>query len=308
MICAMVNAIPVEKTNATLSVNPPPLNNLLIHLPQLHGFEMDFTFDQTKLLRPLEIYQTAIQLMYETVQRGWDEQVKLLVAEEIEGYNVLMMFLNHQADTAPEQLIIGHCVAALYRAIVTMTDRVLFCQLRSHLSIFEKRIGALSIAPVRDALRIEDGNATMTTELASWSEITKRDVRDYSSGTIEDPQNARFSVTFHRLGNNITPKEVSLVVLEAMTVVAPFVINAECREILARSKDGGAYIVIESTNSDKFKFTYRWATRALKILYQQVVVKGRRWGDMWLEINYDGVKFGELRMLRGGGNAVKEAR
>ncbi|KAL8643900.1 MAG: hypothetical protein Q9226_008048 [Calogaya cf. arnoldii] len=247
--------------------------------------------------------------MYETVQRNWDEHIQMMVAEQIEGYDVLMLFLNHQELTAPNQLSIGHCVAALYRAVAVMTDGVMFCQLRCHLSVFDQRVGALSIAPLKDfplAASLDDGRGNMTTDIAiektDLNQTTGVDVFTANvgadSGTIGDKDNPLFSITYHFLGRSITPKEVSMVVLEAMTSVGPFTKNAECKELEVVSVDGGAAILIEGIKQNRLLFTYGWATRALKILYQRIVVPSRRWGDVWLELKYDGVKIGELRMLR----------
>ncbi|CAO1598742.1 hypothetical protein XANCAGTX0491_002502 [Xanthoria calcicola] len=301
----LASAIPINDANPTLSLNPPRLSNTLINLPRLPGFEMDFTFDQSKRLRPFEVYQTAIQLMYETVQRGWDEQVHMMVAEQIEGYDVIMLFLNHQSPTASDQLQIGHCVAALYRAIAVMTDGVIFCQLRCHLSVFEKQIGALSIAPLKDSLAatigggggnltaVSKSNLTLETDVATMATLGA------NSGTVRDAEDARFSITYHFMGRSITSKEVSMVVLEAMASTAPFKKDAECEELDVVSTTGGSFIVIESLRSSRKRFTYGWATRTLRILYQHIIAPAKKWGDVWLEIKYDDVKFGELRMLRG---------
>ncbi|KAI4231001.1 MAG: hypothetical protein LQ349_005894 [Xanthoria aureola] len=301
----LASAIPINDANPTLSLNPPRLSNTLINLPRLPGFEMDFTFDQSKRLRPFEVYQTAIQLMYETVQRGWDEQVHMMVAEQIEGYDVIMLFLNHQSPTASDQLQIGHCVAALYRAITVMTDGVIFCQLRCHLSVFEKQIGALSIAPLKDSLAatigggggnltaVSKSNLTLETDVATTATLGA------NSGTVRDAEDARFSITYHFMGRSITSKEVSMVVLEAMASTAPFKKDAECEELDVVSTTGGSFIIIESLHSSRKRFTYGWATRTLRILYQHIIAPAKKWGDVWLEIKYDDVKFGELRMLRG---------
>lgn len=322
----LASATPINDVNPTLSLksvfppilplktthtndptsSPPRLSNTLINLPRLPGFEMDFTFDQSKRLRPFEVYQTAIQLMYETVQRGWDEKVHMMVAEQIEGYDVIMLFLNHQSPTESDQLQIGHCVAALYRAIAVMTDGVIFCQLRCHLSVFEKQIGALSIAPLKDSLAATVGggggggnftamsksNLTLETDVATTATLRA------NSGTVRDADDARFSITYHFMGRSITSKEVSMVVLEAMASTAPFKKDAECDELDVVSNTGGSFIIIESLHSSRKRFTYGWATRALRILYQHIIAPAKKWGDVWLEIKYDDVKFGELRMLR----------
>ncbi|CAL8574979.1 hypothetical protein XPA_000925 [Xanthoria parietina] len=300
----LASATPINDANPTLSLNPPRLSNTLINLPRLPGFEMDFTFDQSKRLRPFEVYQTAIQLMYETVQRGWDERVHMMVAEQIEGYDVIMLFLNHQSPTESYQLQIGHCVAALYRAIAVMTDGVIFCQLRCHLSVFEKPIGALSIAPLKDSLATTVGGGENFTTAVSKSNLTlETDVATTAtlganSGTVRDAEDARFSITYHFMGKSITSKEVSMVVLEAMASTAPFKKDAECEELDVVSNTGGSLIIIESLRSSRKRFTYGWATKALRILYQHIIAPAKRWGDVWLEIKYDNVVFGELRMLR----------
>ncbi|KAL8727727.1 MAG: hypothetical protein Q9166_005840 [cf. Caloplaca sp. 2 TL-2023] len=284
-------------THATLSLNPPRSNASLTTFPRLPDFEMSFTFDQGKPLRVLEVYQTAIQLMYEFAQRAWDEPVQAMVVKQIEGYDVLMMFLNPS-----NQLKVGHCVAALYRAVAVMTDGVIFCQLRCHLLIHGGKIGALSIAPVKDDV-FSAGTGVNVTDA---SNVTGMDISavgvGVDSGTIRDADNPHFSITFRFLGKAINQKEVSMGVLEAMASAAPFAKNAACRELEVVSPDGGCAIIIESV-SNRLTFTYGWATKALKLMYQRIVVPNKRFGDIYLELKYDDHKFGELRMLR-----ITEAR
>ncbi|KAL8832653.1 MAG: hypothetical protein Q9170_004793 [Blastenia crenularia] len=261
---------------------------------------MSFAFDQSIRLNPRQVYQTGIQLMYELAQRSWTEKIVAMVAESIEGLNVLMLFVNPYPPSGPHHLQTMHCVASLYRAIVMMTDGVLFCQLRSHISIRGTEIGALSITPLDDA---EGGiSKPSTIELQDDRDAllsnTSLTILSADSGKLEDPSNPHFTLNYHFFGKSIIQKEVSLAILEAMATAAPFSSDVECKEILARTPEGGALIIVESVDNRQV-FTYQFATRALKLIYQGIIIRLNRYGDMYVDLKFDGVTFGELRMLRG---------
>ena len=76
-----------------------------------------------------------------------------------------------------------------------------------------------------------------------------------------------------------------MAILEAMATAAPFGPGIECKELLAVSPYGGCSIVIESVRGGEMLFTYAWATRALKVLYQEIVLPQRRWGDLVLGLS-----------------------
>ncbi|KAI4136850.1 MAG: hypothetical protein L6R39_007585 [Caloplaca ligustica] len=232
-----------------------------------------------------------------------------MAAKQIEGYDVIMLFLNPQPPDAPNQLLIKHCVAALYRGIVTMTEGVLFCQMRCHLALGDRTIGALSIGSMKYP-NLEDaavvGNVTTTALATPLDEGNRTTLTEFfadtylgaDSGTIRDIEYPHLSFTYHFYGKAINPKEVSMVVLEALATAAQFPRAEECKELQVISPTGGAMILIEGGLKPGLKFLYGWATRSLKILYQRIIVAQKRWGDVWLEIFYDNMKFGELRMLR----------
>ncbi|KAL8911460.1 MAG: hypothetical protein Q9172_007671 [Xanthocarpia lactea] len=230
-----------------------------------------------------------------------------MAAKQIEGYDVIMLFLNPQSPDEPDQLQIKHCVAALYRAIVTMTEGVLFCQLRCHLAVGDRSIGALSIGSMKYGPSLEDaavGNVTtalptppLEGNRTSLTEISATDL-GADSGTIRDTEFPHFTIKYHFYGKSINPKEVSTVVLEALATAAQFARSEECKELQVISPTGGAMILIDGGLKPGLKFLYGWATRSLKILYQRIIVAQKRWGDVWLEMHYDNMKFGELRMLR----------
>ncbi|KAL8803967.1 MAG: hypothetical protein Q9182_002839 [Xanthomendoza sp. 2 TL-2023] len=235
--------------------------------------------------------------MYDTAQHAWDEDVQLVTGENVKGSDVSVLILNVQSAKESHQLQISYCVTALYRAIIAMTNEVLFCYMYATISMFEKRIGMLSITDNKQNALVGVDHDTTT---AAGSNITALNVLQVNdsprTGTIKDETNPSLSITYHVLGKAISPKEVSLVILEALAAAAPFPKYYQCQDLEVLSPDGGAAIVIESVKVPLF--TYQWATRALKLLYQEIIVPFKRWGDIFLEIKANDILIGELRMLK----------
>ncbi|KAL8790671.1 MAG: hypothetical protein Q9213_000519 [Squamulea squamosa] len=260
------------------------------------------TLDPSKPLRPIEVFDTAIALVYDAAQRPWDEPVHFMQAHQMKGYNVVMIIYNPRPPEDPIQLEVSHCVIAILQAVITLTHSLVFCQLKSRLMLYSAdgatQLGALSIEP----LRVNPANAGNNVTIAQEPNATALDIPNdgvsVESGRIRDQLDLHLSFKYHSIiGKPITAKDISLVILDAIASAAPFDMNAECKELYAISPDGGAAIVIEST-TDKINFTYGNATRVLLRLYQRVVVPLKRWEETWCEIFYDNQKFGELRMLR----------
>ncbi|KAL8829558.1 MAG: hypothetical protein Q9170_006111 [Blastenia crenularia] len=282
----------VSNLNTSVTADPP--------IPRIPGFEMNFTFDKSKPLRAFEIYQTAIQMMYDFAQRAWGQIVLAFDSKQFNNYNVLILFINTQPPTAPDQLQVMHCVAALYRAIVAMTDGVLFYELRSQLGMHSANIGGLSITPIDDPrIRATEPSGTSLEDDAKDVSIEKDidSVSDMAKGEIEDPIYPSFGIKFQFLGKSIQSKEVSMAILEALTAAAPHPVIQGCQELWVSSPDGGCAIFIESVHS-VHPFTYQWATRALILLFQKIIVPQKNFGDIHLELSFRGHIFGDLRMIR----------
>ncbi|KAL8917189.1 MAG: hypothetical protein Q9208_008091 [Pyrenodesmia sp. 3 TL-2023] len=278
---------------------------------------MSFAFDSRIPFTPIAVYGTAIQLMYELANRGWTSMIHAMTAGEIPGVDLVILFINPAAVTAPQQLQVMHCVVALYRAVVAMTDGVSFCHLKSHLSVWGEEVGLMSVAPVvgpaRGEVEERGGNSSSLSAAAAAAAagrgegegvlendtLTTRDGLRADSGQVKDPDYPDFVLKYYFFGKPIPSKEVSMAILVAMATAAPFGPGLECKELLAISPYGGCSIVIESVRGGDMLFTHAWATRALKVLYQGIVVPQKRWGDLVLVLIWKGERFGELRMLRG---------
>ena len=287
----LVQSDEASRNASSLTVDPP--------VPIIPGMGISFTFDHGKPLRTIEVYQTAIEMMYGFAQRGWEDVIHQVDSQTFEHYNVIILFINPQPSEAPVQLQVKHCVAALYRTIVVMTDAVLFCSVRCHLTLDEENVAALSITAM-PAAPIAGINTSTSSEVEKIKNVARSapiSTANADRGHYVDPDNRSFSINYYFMGRPINSKEVSVAILEAMTAAAPYRKFAECEELSVVSPDGGCAIFIESKNARQY-FTYKWATRALKILYQQIIVPQRRFGDVFLELKYGGEIFGELRMLR----------
>ncbi|KAI4172429.1 MAG: hypothetical protein LQ343_003519 [Gyalolechia ehrenbergii] len=271
-------------------------------IPPIPQYEVSFHFDYKIKLGVIDVYQTAIQMMYDLAQRSYVQTVHAVDSKQFGNYNVLILFINIQSPSAPEQLQIMHCVSTLYRAIQIVTDGVLFFQNRAALMLQHKHIGGMSMTPIDAAAAMTDRNDSSADSIeedeSSGSNSASDDnVLHWSRGHIKDRVNPQFSIDFQFLGKSINTKEVSMAVLEALTVAAPHPKDAGCEDISVASPDGGCAIIVESIPS-VHHFTYQWATRALILLYQEIVVAQRKFGDVKLDLRYDGQIFGELRMLK----------
>ena len=259
--------------------------------------------DYSLQLRPLEVYQVGIQMLYDFAQRPWNDHVDVADSKKFLNYDVLILFINPRPPSEPVQLHVKHCVASLYRALSIMTDGIMFFQLRCHILVMKDEVGALSITPWDDSA-VSSVNASKkapTNHIHDISDNGPLDELTSNSGQFKDLDNPSFVMNYHFFGKRINSKSVSMAVVEAMTAAAPFPMRSKCIEHSFVSPDGVCGIFIESISSHH-EFTYRWATRALKNLYQYIVVAQKKFVDIYVELWFDaeGVfeQFGELRMLK----------
>lgn len=277
----------------------PPHNASTVHAPFLPSLSTEFTFNQEVLLRPLQVYQTAISLMYDLAQRPWEAAVLAMTAEHIAEYNVLIMFFNPQRPTAPDQLKVQHCVDALFRAMSIMTDGVLFVQTRCKLvegGPGGKEIGILSISPIA-----HDGDSVLQHGDLNHKMVENNPLNDttpYDRGQVVDPDNFLFVLEYQWFRTAIKPKEISLAVLDALSEAARYGQDARCNELYGVSPRKECTIVIENVGQNtETKLTYRYATRALKLLFDKIVVPEKRFEDVYLRLVYDDRLVGEIRVL-----------
>ncbi|KAL8936016.1 MAG: hypothetical protein Q9211_004397 [Gyalolechia sp. 1 TL-2023] len=267
-------------------------------VPPIAHFDMSFIFERQFKLGVIDVYQTAIQMMYDLAQRSYVQTVQAVDSKQFGTYNVLFLFINTELPSRPQQLQVMHCVITLYRIIQVMTDDVVFCQTRAALLLQDRHIGSLSVTPIVDPATIARTISSSTDSIKEGENgVSNNTSNNILHGQITDPENPRFTIDFQFLGKSIKMKEVSMAVLEALTAAAPHPINAGCEEIQAVSPAGGCAIVIEGVPSIHH-FTYQWATRALKLLYQNIAMAQKNFGDVELDLRYDGQIFGQLRMLK----------
>ena len=276
-------------------------------VPPIDGFEIHCQMAYQHQLRPLQVYQTGIQMLYEFAQRPWMELVYVADSKKFLDYDVLILFINSQPPEKTNQLQIRHCVASLYRALSIMTDAVMFYQLRCSVLAEKDEVGALSITPWDDhaVASINASKTALTNHVDGISSNSSIYRLTTNSGQFSDPENPSFVIKYYFFGKAIPSKSVSMAVVEAMTAAAPFGTGVRCRELSIVSPDGVCAIFIEGISSHH-EFTYRWVTRALKLLYQSIIVAQKRFGDIYIELWFtaEGIfeQFGELRMLKAAGS------
>lgn len=255
---------------------------------------------------PLQIYQTAISLMYDLAQLRWDAPMLAMIASHIEGYKVLMMFINPQAAGAAPQLLVSHCVDALFRAISVMTDAILFCQVRCTLSVGGTELGALAIALTDEAASVGGRGPHTAGTNASTSTLP------YARGHIVDPHDFLFLIEYHWLNKAIKPAELSLAVLDALAQAAMHNKDTAVQQLEAVSPHGECGIFVDKVQDKPVlkALTYKYATRALRLMFDKIVVPQKRWGDVYVRLVYNDEHFGDVRVVKfvGGRNGTAEAR
>jgi len=284
-----------------------------ITAPRVRNLITDFTFSHEIRLPPLQIYQTAIALMYDLAQLGWENQMLAMIASHIEGYKVLMMFINpHRPEASVPQLQVSHCVDTLFRAVSIMTDGILFCQLRCKLSVSGKEIGAFTVATTDDAVNAPPSVEGDVDTAGGGSSVG---TLPYGRGLIVDPDNFLFVIEYQWMNKAIKPQEISLAILDALAQAAVHDKDAAFQEIEAVSPGGECGIFIDRVRDKPVlkPLTYRYATRALRLMFDEIVVPQKRWGDVYLKLTYNEEHFGDVRVLkfvggRNGTTVVAEAR
>ena len=250
--------------------------------------------------------------MWELSAKEWSAPVTGMAITVMDPYDVLIVFVNPRSPTAALHLQVGHCVVALYEAIVTMTDGVCFCQLRSKLRIFRDgsptELGGMSITPAEEPGNSNNNhtaaleNSTRTVALEAPQIVagsgTSNNTNPIETGQITDPDNRRFGLRYTYLGRRISSKDVSLAVLDALATIAFHNAGSPFSQLETLSDRDQVAIIVEDYSEGSFRqLTYRDAARALKLMYDEIMIKKKSFGDVYLELLWNGRKFGEIRML-----------
>ncbi|KAL8782674.1 MAG: hypothetical protein Q9195_009598 [Heterodermia aff. obscurata] len=272
------------------------------------GLEIDFQFDAESIFRPLEVYMTAMHLMVELARRPWEQALFAMIADHIDGFNVVIMFLNPQAPSEAKQLLICHCVLALWRAVILMTDGVMFCKLRAIIKVRSFELGALNMSPINTIAG--SVNETSRNALDSGDETAMNNSDDavsFDRGRLVDPDNFLFVIEYLWYGKSMRSKDISLAFLGAIATAAPHDRNSECEKLETVSPEGNCIVVVDQVGTTGTRLTYYYAVRALQLAYDQIFVRQKRWGDLLLMLRFNDRSFGEIRVLKGVGKETGTA-
>ena len=244
---------------------------------------------------------TAIHLMVELARRPWDVPLFAMIADNIDGFNVVIMLLNPRGPGESNQLLICHCVAALYRAVIIMTEGVMFCKMRSIIKLHSLELGALNMTPIdemtgsvnatRDSLG--SGNQTAFSALGDAVKVDR--------GRVVDPENFLFVIEYVWYGKSMKSKDISLAILNAIATAAPHDTSSECETLEILSPEGDCVVIVDQLASAGRRLTYFYAVRALELAYDHIFAAQKRWGDLLLTLRSNDRAIGEIRILRGVG-------
>lgn len=206
------------------------------------------------------------------------------------------------------QLLVSHCVLALYRAVIIMTNGVMFCKMRAVIKLNSFELGALNVSPMdfvagsingtrRDSL----GGGDKTVMNGSDGAVSM------DRGRVVDPENFLFVVEYVWYGKSMRSKDISLAILDAIATAAPHDSNSECETLEVASTEGDCVIVVDRLVTAGRQLTYFYTVRALELAYDAIFVAQKRWGDLLLMLRFNERAFGEIRILKGGGKESETA-
>ena len=208
--------------------------------------------------------------MVELARRPWEDPLFAMIADHVEGYNVVMMFLNPRRPSEPKQLRICHCVVALYRAVIIMTEGVMFCKMRAIIKQRSIELGAFNVSPVNMNTIAGSVKDTRTDSLDRGNQTAVNGSDGAVSadrGRVVDPENFLFVIEYLWYGRSMRSKDISLAFLDAIATAAAHDTNSECETLEIVSPEGDCVIVVDQLTTAGRRLTYSYVVRALELPY-----------------------------------------
>lgn len=206
-------------------------------------------------------------------------------------------------------LEVRHGVLGLYKAGVAIAQGGRFNQLDAPLYVGDLQVGSLEVQP-RSILPSTNNNTnkqpqppTNSTPLSSNHPATLTT----DSGTITDPTDPNFTLTYHYDGVRIKAQDIFTAFLDALATAAEHGNGDPDAHIPAARSAGGDTVLSTWTVGAGAAMTWQRLKRALSLVWTALVTGGRaRFEGLAFGVVYEGVGIGGGRLLRfdGGGGGV----
>lgn len=226
--------------------------------------------------------------MYEFAKTGWDDPLARNMRIWAYGYDVEIDIENWQGPGGPLPLRTNHVVLALYEVVVAMSTSVRFFEVAATISIQRRRVGVLKMERLRPINIAHDQPEGIN---ESKPETTKSIV-NAPSGTVIDQDDPRFTISYAYSGARINSKDVFIAILEALAITAEYTDTLPFHSLATTSASRKCMITFSDARSGS-KLHYSFITQALRILTWDVIIALKLFGEMTLQLLWDGQKIAE---------------
>lgn len=112
------------------------------------------------------------------------------------------------------------------------------------------------------------------------------------SGCVIDPDDSRFRIRYQYLGVRLDSRGFFLTTLDGLSNAAREDKNRRCRTLTGADPDDTVMFTVSALQGDWETLTYQYSARVM-LLVARLSLSTKRFEEMRLFLEYDGVKFGE---------------
>ena len=287
------------KNHASSSSNP-------ILPPPIPGFEVRLLFDRNPTLVLWEIYDMIIQLISILALESWD---KLLGHETglLDPDYKETLIISPWPNVSSSLLLIKHAVVALYEAGIALAAKPATVpgyapRLYAGLFLKNQQLGFLKWlhkpasvgGGMNSTLSIVDASNSSSTQQFGYSD-GPTDV-GAGSGTIVDPRDRKFRITYRLGSQRFNLSELFSVLLEGLTAAAPNDASKFGAFVTALDVSKDITVNIHSSNIPSL-LSWGHLVDALLLIWG-FVIKANNLVEMDFEVFYGGMKIGEGDILK----------
>lgn len=274
------------------------------------GFSVRLNFNSSVQLRPLEVYIYTMGLLTTLCFSPWTSTIthSLVMSGSDASTEVVLNPLHPFDDSTLE---VRHGVLSLYKAGVAIAQGGRFTKLDAPLYVGDLQVGSLEVQPRSILSSINNTTNNNNNEQpqppTNPTSPSSNDPATLTtdSGTITDPIDPNFTLTYHWDGIRIKAQDIFTAFLDALATAAEHGNGDPDAHIPAARSAGGDTVL--STWTVGAGMTWRRLKRALSLVWTVLVTGGRaRFEGLAFEVVYEGVGIGGGRLLRfdGGGGGV----
>jgi len=278
------------------------INNVTAPLPP-RGFEAILEFDKNVILRPLEVYLVAIQMMsYIGSNLRWRDLITIPISISASIFTTecnIKPVLNRR-----NRLSVDMAVQGLYQAGVAIAQDGAFHKLRAGLLIRDNLYGEIQFNPTTNPVEsvvklhvdpVQVNSTTATTVMAD-------------RGQVHDPYDTKFVIAYVFNGKPIKSQDVFTSFLNAMAIAAEHD-NWGLNAFVPAAPSAAGEVVLSTWTvgaKDNPRMSWLKLKRAFFIIWERLVIargdggrpKPGGFGEFEFEFLYDGVKIGAGRLWR----------